>query len=207
MVNEIYGKKIKSTQVFNDSGAAINVTAIEAEPCTIIGIKTSGNDGYDAIRVSFGKVKEKNINKPGRGIYDKMKIPVKRYIKELKLGDSKKEYKLGDKIDVGIFKVGDRVKITGKSKGKGFSGAIKRYNFHRGPMTHGSHNIRKPGAAGMCATPSRIHKGKKMPGRMGGRNVTIPPTEIIDIIDDQNLILVKGSVPGPTGNMVLLRKA
>lgn len=206
MVSEIYGKKIGSTQVFNNSGAAIPVTAIEAEPCTIVGIKTSEKDGYSALRVCFGAVKEKKISKPVRGIYEKLKLPARKFVKELKNPDPEKEYKTGDRIDIGIFKIGDRVKITGISKGKGFSGVIKRYNFHRGPMTHGSHNIRRPGAAGMCATPSKIHKGKKMPGRMGGRTVTVPPTEIIDIITEQNLILVKGGVPGPSGNMVLVKK-
>jgi large subunit ribosomal protein L3 len=207
MINEIYGKKVGSTQVFNEAGAAINVTAIEADPCTVVGVKTVDKDGYNAVRIGFGEAREKRVNKPAKGVYEKLKIPVKKHLKELKIADPKKEYKNGDQIDVGIFNVGDRVKITGISKGKGFSGVIKRYNFHRGPMTHGSHNIRRPGAVGMCATPSKIHKGKKMPGRMGGRKVTIPPTEIIDIIKEQNMILVKGSVPGPSGNLVLVRKA
>lgn len=206
MVNEIYGKKLGSTQIFSSTGAAIPVTAIEAEPCTIVGIKTDEKDGYSALKVSFGTVKEKKVNRPVRGIFEKSKLPVRKYIKELRLTGTEKEYKPGDKIDVSIFKVGDRVKITGNSKGKGFSGVIKKHNFHRGPMTHGSHNIRRPGAAGMCATPSKIQKGKKMPGRMGGRTVTVPPTEIIDIIAEQNLIMVKGGVPGPSGNIVLLKK-
>jgi large subunit ribosomal protein L3 len=206
MVSEIYGKKVGSTQIFSSTGAAIPVTAIEAEPCTIVGIKTDKKDGYSALRVSFGSVKEKKVNKPTRGIYEKSKLPFRKHLKELKLIDKEKEYKTGDQIDVSIFKVGDKVKITGISKGKGFSGVIKKYNFHRGPMTHGSHSIRRPGAAGMCATPSKIQKGKKMPGRMGGRTVTVPPTEIIDIITEQNLIMVKGGVPGPSGNIVLLKK-
>ncbi len=206
MVSEIYGKKVGSTQIFNSTGAAIPVTAIEAEPCTVVGIKTDEKDGYSALRVSFGAVKEKKVNKPARGVYEKARLPVRKYLKELKLTGEDKELKPGDQIDVSIFKVGDRVKITGTSKGKGFSGVIKKYNFHRGPMTHGSHNIRRPGAAGMCATPSKIQKGKKMPGRMGGKVVTVPPTEIIDIIAEQNLIMVKGGVPGPSGNIVLLRK-
>ncbi len=206
MVSEIYGKKVGSTQVFNSAGAAIPVTAIEAEPCTIVGVKSKDKDGYSALRVCFGTVKEKKVNKPSRGLYEKLKLPVRRYLKELKISDPGTEYKPGDRIDIGIFKVGDMVKITGISKGKGFSGVIKRHNFHRGPMTHGSHNIRRPGAAGMCATPSKVHKGKKMPGRMGGNKITIPATEIVDIIAEQNLILVKGGVPGPSGNMVLVRK-
>ncbi|OQA21290.1 MAG: 50S ribosomal protein L3 [Actinobacteria bacterium ADurb.Bin346] len=207
MVNSIYGKKVGSTQVFSNDGAAIYVTAIEASPCTVLQVKDEASDGYKSLKVGFGNVKEKKVNKPIKGVFTKNNLAAKKYIKELRVEDFDHEYKPGDTIDVQVFKVGDKVKITGISRGKGFTGVIKRYNFHRGPMTHGSHSIRKPGSIGMCATPSKVHKGKKMPGRMGGKKVTIPATEIIDIIGEQNLILVKGSVPGPSGNIVLLRKA
>ncbi|MBM3700738.1 MAG: 50S ribosomal protein L3 [Actinobacteria bacterium] len=207
MVNAIYGKKIGSTQVFSDSGAAIYVTAIEAGPCTVVQVKDTATDGYNALKVGLGNVKNKHINKPLKGIFVKNNLEAKKYLKEIRVDGGASEYKPGDIIDVQIFNVGDKVKITGISRGRGFAGVIKRHNFHRGPMTHGSHSIRKTGSVGMCATPSKIHKGKKMPGRMGGRQVTVPYTEIIDIIAEQNLILVKGSVPGAKGNLVCLKKA
>jgi len=207
MVNSIYGKKVGSTQIFSSEGAAIYVTAIEAAPCTVVQVKDDSSDGYRSLKVGFGNVKEKKVNKPSKGIFAKNNLAAKKYLKELRVDDFDQEYKPGDQIDVQIFKIGDKVKITGISRGKGFAGVIKRYNFHRGPLTHGGHSIRKTGSVGMCATPSKVHKGKKMPGRMGGKKVTIPATEIIDIIGDQNLILVKGSVPGPSGNIVLLKKA
>lgn len=206
MVNAIYGKKIGSTQVFNEAGAAIYVTAIETEPCTVIAVKNDSTDGYNALRVGFGAVKDKKVNKPHRGVFSGNNLQVKKHLKEIRVDGFDKEYKPGDTVNAEVFKVGDKVKITGTSRGKGFSGVIKRHNFHRGPMSHGSHHVRKPGSVGMCATPSKVHKGKKMPGRMGGKRVTVPATEIIDIILDQNLILVKGSVPGASGNIVLLKK-
>jgi len=207
MVNAIYGKKIGSTQVFSSTGAAIYVTAIEAEPCMVVQVKQEATDGYKALKVGFGSIKENKATKPAKGVFSKNSLQVKRYVKELRVDDFDKEYKPGDLIDVQVFNIGDKVKITGVARGKGFAGVIKRYNFHRGPVSHGSHSIRKTGAVGMCATPSKVHKGKKMPGRMGGKRVTNPATEIIDIIVDQNLILVKGSVPGSSGNIVMLKKA
>ncbi|MBM3714002.1 MAG: 50S ribosomal protein L3 [Actinobacteria bacterium] len=206
MVNIIYGKKVGSTQIFNNSGTAVYVTAIEAEPCTVVHVKDLDSDGYNALRVGFGSIKEKNLKNPLKGIFSKANLPARKYLKELRVDSFDREYKPGDQIDIQIFKVGDKVKISGIAKGKGFSGVIKRHGFHRGPMTHGSHSIRKTGSIGMCATPSKVHKGKKMPGRMGGKKITLPSTEIIDIIQDQNLILVKGSVPGPSGNLVLVKK-
>ncbi|MBM3707551.1 MAG: 50S ribosomal protein L3 [Actinobacteria bacterium] len=206
MVNIIYGKKVGSTQIFNNSGTAVYVTAIEAEPCTVVHVKDLDSDGYNALRVGFGSIKEKNLKNPLKGIFSKANLPARKYLKELRVDSFDREYKPGDQIDIQIFKVGDKVKISGIAKGKGFSGVIKRHNFHRGPMTHGSHSIRKTGSIGMCATPSKVHKGKKMPGRMGGKKITLPSTEIIDIIQEQNLILVKGSVPGPSGNLVLVKK-
>lgn len=207
MVNAIYGKKIGSTQVFSDSGAAIYVTAIEAGPCTVVQVKDTATDGYNALKVGLGNVKNKHINKPLKGIFAKNNLEAKKHLKEIRIDEGAADYKPGDVIDVQIFNIGDKVKITGISRGRGFAGVIKRHNFHRGPVTHGSHSIRKTGSIGMCATPSKVHKGKKMPGRMGGKQVTVPYTEIIDIIAEQNLILVKGSVPGAKGNLVCLKKA
>jgi large subunit ribosomal protein L3 len=206
MLNAIYGKKIGCTHIFNEGGNALYVTAIEAEPCVVVQVKDSKNYGYNALKVGFGEANEKKATKPHSGEFKKNKVDVAKYLREIRVDSFDKEYKPGDSVDVKIFKVGDRVKITGNSKGKGFSGVIKKHGFHRGRMTHGSHSHRIPGSVGMCATPSRILKGKKMPGRMGNRKVTVPSSEIVDIIEDQNLILVKGSVPGADGSLVFLRK-
>ncbi len=206
MVDAIYGKKIGCTQVFNKIGDALYVTAIEAEPCVVVQVKDNEKNGYNALKVGFGKVNEKRATRPYKGEFTKNKVDLRKYLKEIKVDKFEKEYKPGDSIDIKIFKVGDKVKITGNSKGKGFAGVIKRHNFHRGKMSHGSHSHRIPGSVGMCATPSRILKGKKMPGRMGNRKVTVPGSEIVDIIEDQNLILVKGSVPGANGSLVFLKK-
>jgi len=206
MVDALYGKKIGCTQIFRENGDAVNVTAIEAEPCVVVQVKNKEKEGYNSLQVGIGSVRKKKVNKPIRGIFSKNNIELKRYLKEIRVEEFDKEYKPGDNIDASIFKPGDMLKITGNNKGKGFAGVIKRHNFHRGRMSHGSHAHRIPGAVGMCATPAKIVKGKKMPGRMGNKRTTIPRSEIVDIILDENLILVKGSVPGPKGNMVYLKK-
>jgi large subunit ribosomal protein L3 len=207
MVQAIYGKKVGSTQIYDESGNVLCVTAIEAEPCKIVQVKNVESDGYNALKVGFGIVKESRLNKPKKGEFEKAKIEPAKYLKEIKLADFNDEYKIGDSISVGVFNVGDIVKVTGISKGKGFSGVIKRYHFHRGPVTHGSHSIRRTGSVGMCSTPKKVMKGKKMPGRMGGERVTVPGTKIVDILAEQNIILVKGSVPGAKGSVVYIRKA
>ena len=206
MVEAIYGKKIGCTQIFNERGNALYVTAIEAEPCVVVQVKDDEKNGYNALNVGFGQIAEKKVTRPHKGEFKKNNVDLKKHLREIRVDKFDKEYKPGDSVDVNIFKVGDKVKITGKSKGKGFAGVIKRHGFHRGRMTHGSHSHRIPGSVGMCATPSRIAKGKKMPGRMGNKKVTVPGSEIIDIIEDQNLILVKGSVPGAKGSLVFLKK-
>jgi len=206
MVDALYGKKIGCTQIFRENGDAVYVTAIEAEPCVVVQVKNKEKEGYNSLQVGIGSVREKKVNKPIRGIFSKNNIELKRYLKEIRVEEFDKEYKPGDNIDASIFKPGDMLKITGNNKGKGFAGVIKRHNFHRGRMSHGSHAHRIPGAVGMCATPAKIVKGKKMPGRMGNKRTTIPRSEIVDIILDENLILVKGSVPGPKGSMVYLKK-
>ncbi len=206
MVDAIYGIKVGTTQVFREKGEAVYVTAIKTEPCVVVQVKNKENEGYDALKIGFGSVKKKNANKPKTGEFKKANSEPKRYLREIKVDSKDTELKPGDNIDAGIFEVGDKIKISGKSKGKGFSGVIKRHNFHRGRMSHGSHAHRIPGAVGMCATPAKILKGKKMPGRMGNQKTTIKGSEVVDIIEDQNLILVKGSVPGAKGNIVYLEK-
>ena len=206
MVDALYGKKIGCTQVFRENGDAVYVTAIEAEPCVVVQVKNKEKEGYNSLQVGVGQVKEKKVKKPAKGAFAKNKIDLKKYLREIRVEDFDKEYKPGDSIDISIFKPGDKVKITGKSKGKGFAGVIKRHNFQRGRMSHGSHAHRIPGAVGMCATPAKILKGKKMPGRLGGKRTTLSGSEIVDVIADDNVILVKGSVPGAKGSMVYLRK-
>ncbi len=206
MISAIFGKKLGCTQIFGENGNALYVTAIEAEQCVIIQVKDDKKDGYKALKVGFGKIKDKKAANPHKGEFTKNKLDLKKYLREIRVDEFDQEYKPGDSLDVKVFKIGDKIKITGNSKGKGFAGVIKRHGFHRGRMTHGSHSHRIPGSVGMCATPSRIAKGKKMPGRMGGSRVTIRGSEIIDIIEDQNLILVKGSVPGAKGSLVFLKK-
>jgi large subunit ribosomal protein L3 len=206
MVDALYGKKIGCTQVFRDNGDAVYVTAIEAEPCVVVQVKNKESHGYNSLQVGVGQVKEKKVKKPAKGVFAKNKIDLKKYLREIRVEDFDKEYKPGDSIDLTIFKPGDKVKITGNSKGKGFAGVIKRHNFQRGRMSHGSHAHRIPGAVGMCATPAKILKGKKMPGRLGGKRTTLSGSEIVDVIADDNVILVKGSVPGAKGSMVYLRK-
>jgi large subunit ribosomal protein L3 len=207
MVQAIYGKKVGSTQIYDEKGNVLCVTAIEAQPCKIVQIKNAESDGYNALKVGFGNVKDNKISKPKKGEFEKAKVEPAKYLKEIKLDSFNNEYKVGDSIDVSVFNVGDVVKITGISKGKGFAGVIKRYNFHRGPVTHGSHSIRRTGSIGMCSTPKKVMKGKKMPGRMGGERVTTPGTKIVDILTEHNLILVKGSCPGAKGSIVYIRKA
>jgi len=207
MVQAIYGKKVGSTQIYDESGNVLCITAIEAEPCKIIQIKNAESDGYNALKVGFGTAREKRLNKPQKGEFAKAKIEPAKYMREIRLDDINTQYKVGDSIDVSIFNIGDAVKITGTSRGKGFAGVIKKYHFHRGPVTHGSHSIRRTGSVGMCSTPKKVMKGKKMPGRMGQARVTTPGTKIVDILSEQNLILVRGSVPGAKGSLVYIRKA
>jgi large subunit ribosomal protein L3 len=206
MVDAIYGKKVGCTQVFRENGDAVYVTVVEAEPCIVVQVKDKDKDGYNSLQVGFDSINERKISKPAGGVFSKNNITPRRYLKEIRVESFDKEYKPGDSIDISMFKPGDKLKITGSSRGRGFSGVIKRHNFHRGRMSHGSHSHRIPGSVGMCATPSRILKGKKMPGRLGGKKVTIPAAEVVDIVKDENLILVKGSVPGSRGSMVYLRK-
>jgi len=206
MVDALYGKKIGCTQVFRENGDAVYVTAIEAEPCVVVQVKNKEKNGYNSLQVGVGQVRENKVNKPDKGVFARNKVEIKKYLREIRVEEFDKEYKPGDSIDISIFKPGDKVKITGNSKGKGFAGVIKRHNFHRGRMSHGSHAHRIPGSVGMCATPAKILKGKKMPGRLGGKRTTISGSEIVEIITGDNIILVKGSVPGARGSMVYLKK-
>jgi large subunit ribosomal protein L3 len=199
----LLGRKVGMTQVFADDGKVERVTVLEAGPCPVTGIRTLERDGYEAVQLAFGEVREKRITKAERGHLAKAGAPPLRHLAEFR--DEAGELQVGEQVTVDAFEKGDRVKVSATSKGKGFQGTIKRHNFSRGPMTHGSHNIRAPGAIGASATPSRVFKGVRGPGQMGNRRVTQRGLEVVDVVPDRNLLLVRGSVPGPRHGAVEIR--
>lgn len=197
----ILGKKLGMTQVFMDDGSLIPVTVIEAGPCRVILARDKDRDGYEAVQVGFDqKTKEKNVTKPMLGHFSKTSSPAYRFLREVSMEGLKE----GDDITVDIFSIGDKVSISGTSKGKGFQGVMKRHNFKGGPATHGSMFKRAPGSIGQSAWPSRVWKKKKLPGQMGNVKVTTRNIEVVDVRKDQNLMLVKGAVPGADGNYVVI---
>ena len=205
-MKEVYGKKVGMTQIFSEDGNAIPVTVIEVEPMTVVAKKTEEKEGYNAIVVSFGEIKEKNVNKPQKGIFAKAGVPVKRNLKEIKV-DNVDEYEIGKEIDLTVFEDGDSVDVRGVSKGKGFQGNIKRHGQHRGPSSHGSNYHRRPGSMGATSTPGRVFKGKKLPGHMGAVNRTVLNLKIVKVDADKKAILVKGSVPGAKGATLNVKKS
>ncbi len=206
MVKEIYGKKIGMTQIFSEDGLAIPVTVVEAKPLTVVAKKTVDKEGYNAIVVAFGEIKEKNVNKPRKGIFEKAGVEVQRHLKEIKV-ENVDEYEIGSKITVEAFDTNDRVDVQGTSKGKGFQGNIKRHGQHRGPMSHGSMYHRRPGSMGATSTPGRVFKGKKLPGHMGSVTSSILNLEVVKVDLDKNVILVKGSIPGAKNSIVKVKKS
>lgn len=206
MVKEIYGKKIGMTQIFSEDGLAIPVTVVEAKPLTVVAKKTVDKEGYNAIVVAFGEIKEKNVNKPRKGIFEKAGVEVQRHLKEIKV-ENVEEYEIGSKITVEAFDTNDRVDVQGTSKGKGFQGNIKRHGQHRGPMSHGSMYHRRPGSMGATSTPGRVFKGKKLPGHMGSVTSSILNLEVVKVDLDKNAILVKGSIPGAKNSIVKVKKS
>jgi large subunit ribosomal protein L3 len=199
----ILAKKLGMTQRFTEEGRVERVTVLEAGPCPVIGIRTHESDGYEAVQLGFGAVREKALSKAELGHLKKADAPPLRTLVEFR--DEVGELTMGDTVTVENFEVGQIVKVAGIGKGKGFAGTIKRHNFHAGPKSHGSHNVRAPGSIGASATPSRVFKGIKGPGRMGGKRVTQKGLTIVELIPDQNLMLVRGSVPGPKGGTVEVR--
>jgi large subunit ribosomal protein L3 len=198
------GKKLGMTQVFGEDGRAERVTVVEAGPCRVTGIRTADRDGYDAIQLAFGETREKVLNKPLLGHLKKADAPPLRHLAEFR-GDAG-ERQIGDELKVDeVFEKGQTVKVSGVSKGKGFQGTIKRHNFSRGPVSHGSHNVRAPGSIGASATPSRVFKGIRGPGQMGNKRVTQRGLEVVDVDAERNLLLLRGSVPGPKGSTVEIR--
>lgn len=204
MQKAIIGKKIGMTQIFDESGKVIPVTVVEAGPCVVIQKKTIENDGYAAVQLGFGDVKAKNVNKPMKGHFDKAEVAAKKTLKEFRL-ESCDSMNVGDVIKADTFAVGDSVDVSGTSKGKGFAGAIKRHNQHRLKETHGTGPVhREAGSMGACSSPSRIYKGKGMPGHMGAEKVTVQNLEVVKIDTENNLIAVKGAIPGAKGSIVTI---
>ena len=206
MNKAIIGKKIGMTQIFDEKGRVIPVTAIEAGPCVIAQVKNTETDGYNAIQLGFGDVKESKLNKPEIGHFAKTKLALKKFLREFRV-DSVEGINVGDEVKADVFSIGDKVDIQGTSKGKGFQGVIKRHGQSRGPMGHGSMYHRRPGSMGSTTTPGRVHKGKKLPGHMGIETVTIQNLEVVKVDLDKNVILVKGSVPGAKGAILKIKSS
>ena len=205
MKKAILATKVGMTQIFNDNGELIPVTVLQAGPCVITQVKTEENDGYKAVQVGFVDKREKLVTKPMRGHFDKAGVSYKRYVRELKL-ENAEDYKLADEIKADVFAAGDRVDASAISKGKGFQGAIKRHGQSRGPMAHGSKYHRHAGSNGACSSPSKVFKGKKMPGHMGCVKVTVQNLEVVRVDAEKNLLLVKGAVPGPKKALVTIKE-
>lgn len=206
MKKAILGKKIGMTQIFTEDGNLIPVTVIEAGPCPVVQKKTDEVDGYSAVQVGFADKKERRANKPEMGHFKKAGVSAKRYLREFKL-ENAAEMNVGDVLSVDQFAEGDVLDVTGTSKGHGYAGTIKRWGTHRGPMTHGSHYHRGPGSLGACSDPSRVFKGKKLPGHYGVETVTIQNLDLVKVDTERNLLLVKGSVPGPKGGLLVVKNA
>ncbi|MCI8464799.1 MAG: 50S ribosomal protein L3 [Lachnospiraceae bacterium] len=205
MKKAILATKVGMTQVFTEDGALIPVTVLKAGPCVVTQVKTAANDGYAAVQVGFADIREKLVNKPVKGQFDKAGVSYKRYIREFRF-ENAEDYKVADEIKADIFAVGDKVDATAISKGKGFQGAIKRHGQHRGPMAHGSKFHRHAGSNGAASDPSKVFKGKKMPGQMGNKRITIQNLEVVRVDVENNILLVKGAVPGPKKCLVTIKE-
>ena len=206
MSKTIIGRKVGMTQIFDEKGSVVPVTVIEAGPCNVVQVKTVETDGYNAIQLGFGEVKEYKVNKPTMGHFKKASVSAQKHLREFRVEDLS-NIKVGDVIKVDKFSAGDIVDIQGTSKGHGFQGVIKRHGQSRGPMGHGSMYHRRPGSMGSTSTPGRVFKGKKLPGHMGVETVTIQNLKIVAVDLDKNVILVKGSVPGNKGSILKIRNS
>ena len=204
MKKAIIGKKVGMTQVFGQNGEVIPVTVIEAGPCTVVQVKTTETDGYNAIKLGFGEVNKRRLTKPQEGQFKKLKLEPKKHLREFRV-ENVAEYTVGNEVKADAFAAGDMVDIQGTTKGKGFQGVIKRHGQHRGPMGHGSMYHRRPGSMGSTSTPGRVFKGKKLPGHMGAQTVTIQNLEVVRVDLDKNVILVKGSVPGAKNSILKIK--
>ena len=205
MKKAILATKVGMTQIFNDDGVLTPVTVLQAGPCVVTQVKTVENDGYSAVQVGFVDKREKLVAKPQKGAFDKAGVSYKRYVRELKLDDAE-SYEVKQEIKADMFAAGDKVDATAISKGKGFQGAIKRHGQSRGPMAHGSKYHRHAGSNGACSDPSKVFKGKRMAGHMGAKQITVQNLEVIRVDAENNLILVKGAVPGPKKSLVTIKE-
>lgn len=203
MKKAILGTKLGMTQIFAEDGKVIPVTVVKAGPCTVVQTKTVETDGYESVVVGFGEVKEKSLNKPMKGIFAKANVAPCKYLREFRLEEA--TLAVGDEIKADIFEAGEKVDVSGISKGKGFAGPMKRWGLHRGPMSHGSGYHRGSGSMGACSNPGRVMKGKKLPGHMGVVKVTVQNLEVVKVDAENQLILVKGAIPGNKGGLVTIR--
>lgn len=207
MNKAILGKKVGMTQIFTEDGIMLPVTVVEAGPCDIVQKKTKEVDGYEAVQVCYGEIREKNVNKPLKGHYAKASVTPKRHLREFRFDDTS-AYEVSSAIKCEVFAAGDKVDVSGVSKGKGFAGVIKRWNASRSRMSHGGGPVhRSPGSMGACATPGRVFKLKKLPGHMGAEKVTIQNLEIVRVDAERNLLLIKGAIPGPKGGLVTVKES
>lgn len=204
MKKAILGKKLGMTQIFDENGKIVPVTVIEAGPCVVVQKKTTEKDGYEAIQLGFADIREKLVNKPIKGHFAKAGAALKRFVREVKLEDIS-AYEVGQEIKADVFAAGEKIDVSGVSKGKGFQGTIKRWNAQRGPMSHGSKFHRAPGSMGASSDPSRTFKNKKLPGHMGNVNTTVLNLEVAKVMPEKNIILIKGGVPGPNKGFVVIR--
>lgn len=205
MIPGILGTKLGMTQIFDESGIAIPVTVIKAGPCVLTQIKANQDKTSQSIQIGFSEVKESSLNKPLLGHLKKSKLPALKYLKEYRV-KSTEEFAVSQKITVASFEVGKNVSISGKTIGKGYAGTVKRHSFTRGPMTHGSKNHREPGSIGQGSSPGKVHKGKKMAGRLGGKQSTVKNLQVIHVSTENNILVVKGAVPGKKGNILSIQR-
>ena len=197
----ILGTKVGMTQIFAEDGLVIPVTVVKAGPCVVVQKKTVETDGYDAVQIGFGEIKEKNVTKPLQGHFKKAGVAPTRFLREVDITD----LEVGSEIKADVFEAGELVDVTGTSKGKGFKGVIARHGQHRGPMSHGSRYHRRPGSMGACSSPSRVFKGKNLPGRTGGLTVTVQNLKVVSVDAERDIILVKGAIPGANGSLVTIK--
>ena len=205
-MKSLIGKKLGMTQIFDDEGRMVPVTVIEAGPCSVIQRKTTATDGYEAIQLGFGAQKEHRVTKPLAGLYKKAGVETLRELREVRV-DAADETKVGDTLTAAIFEEIKFVDVLGTTKGKGFQGVVKRHGFSGGRASHGSHMHRRTGSIGMCEFPARVFKGKKMPGQMGNTNITVQSLKVVQVRAEENIILLKGAVPGANGSTLVLREA
>ena len=203
MQKAIIGKKIGMTQIFNAEGKVVPVTVVEAGPCSVVQKKSVDTDGYEAVQLGFGEVKEKHVGKPLKGHFAKSGVELRKVLKEFRLDEI--TLNVGDEVKADVFAEGEKVDVTGISKGKGYAGTVKRWGTHRGPMTHGSGYHRGPGSMGACSSPSRVFKGKRLAGHLGCEKVTVQNLDVVKVDLERNLILIKGAIPGPKGGIVTIK--